>query len=95
MRNVDVTIFKVTKAFNINKDAICNVNDIIMVDEEAYDGASAMNLTQGWGFCPFFEYSNVAKLGELKDLTWSLYMAYYTRKKPLPMMSTTQHIITA
>lgn len=70
-RNLD--LYKVKTQFNINDSAICRIGDLIIVDESAYDGASAHNISQDWGFQPFCEYEKCDKLTSF-TLTWDEYM---------------------
>ena len=82
MRNVNVDIYEVVKPITINTDAICKVGDILMIDESAYDGASVMNLTQGWGFQCFGQYESVKLLAK-KTYSWNEYMRIYRGEQKL------------
>jgi hypothetical protein len=80
VRNLTVEIYRVIKTITVNSQAVCQIGDILMVDESAYDGASVMNLTQGWGFCPMSQYENVVQV-DRKDYSWNEYMSLYHGNK--------------
>jgi len=81
-QKIDVDIYKVIKPIKINETAICQIGDLLMIDESAYDGASVSNLTQKWGFQCFGDYESVQLITK-KTLTWDEYIAIYHGKKEL------------
>ena len=74
MRNVKVDIYRVIKPIEVNSTAINQIGDILVIDEDGYDGANVDNLTQGWGFKCFGSYESVKALGS-ESMTWNEYMA--------------------
>lgn len=72
--NMKIDVYRVTKSIEVNSTAINQVGDILIVDEDGYDGANVDNLTQGWGFKCFGSYDSVKSLGYV-TMTWDEYMA--------------------
>jgi hypothetical protein len=82
MRNINLDIYIVTKPITVNNQAICQIGDILIVDEGAYDCASGYNLTQGWGFQPFFNYESVKEVDKTQlSLTQYINLIYGTREE--------------
>ena len=79
---IRASIYQVTKEFSINSESICRVGDIILVNEDGYDGAWGDNLTQGFGFCPFCEYESVKTIDN-KDMDIDEYFAISRGQKSL------------
>jgi hypothetical protein len=82
MREIKASVYRVTEEFKINDEAICRVGDIILVNEDGYDGAWGDNLTQGWGFCPFYEYEKVETV-DSKYITVDQYFEISREQKQL------------
>jgi len=73
-RNVYLDVYRVIKPIEVNSTAICQVGDILTVDEDGYDGANVDDLTQGWGFKCMADYDCVQLITK-RTLTWDEYMA--------------------
>jgi hypothetical protein len=76
-----VQIYYVNKPIRINEHSVCNVGDILMVDESG-ESTSAVNLTQNFQFCPFAQYESVKLLAE-KTFSWNEFLSVWHGQKPL------------